>query len=333
MPTTTNQLPDLRIIYISGRGHSGSTMLDAMLGNADEIESVGELISGMGRYNASCSCGEKFTRCPFWSETRRAFERIAGTSWDEAVRTTVGQAHISRFLATLVVSPSNPWVRRLKSHTLNIADALERSSGKSVFVDSSKEITRAAFLLRFVPGSVVIHLVRHPENVLQSISYRLRNGTGFKFLRMRITTQRNSAAFLFVVAAAWSVGNAMLEIVRLFGRKRFLRVRYEDVIASPEKALDRIENFAGVSLEEVRTRVAGMQPFDVGHNIGGNYMRKAGSFVLDPSKASREALPTRYRLMVHLLGWPLLWRYGYYRPISRGGANPLRRSKSPQTHV
>ncbi|MFW6371576.1 MAG: hypothetical protein ACOC10_10280, partial [Bacteroidota bacterium] len=138
-------------LYISGRGHSGSTMLDAMLGNADGIESVGELVSGMGRYKALCSCGESFEDCPYWAEVRGRFKEAAGISWDEAVRSSVGQAHIRRFFGTLFAPPPNTdWVMRLKTHSEGIAEAVGAVSEKDVIVDSSKEITRALFLLRFV---------------------------------------------------------------------------------------------------------------------------------------------------------------------------------------
>ncbi|MCF8095918.1 MAG: sulfotransferase, partial [Desulfobacteraceae bacterium] len=197
-------------------------------------------------------------------------------------------------------------------HSEQIAAAVGATSGKEVIVDSSKEITRALFLMRFVPGSRVVHLVRHPEKVLQSNFYRLEKGSGFKFLRMRFTPRRWFGPFLFASAAAWMIGNIMAEVVRLFGRDRFLRIRYEDLIASPLEQLDRIEKFAGVSLAEVKRRVREKQPFNVGHNIGGNHMRMAGSFVLDPKKASRQGLPKRYSLMVQALCWPLLWKYGYF---------------------
>lgn len=39
---------------VVGRGHSGSTVLDAMLANAQGIESVGELVTGMGRCDDLC---------------------------------------------------------------------------------------------------------------------------------------------------------------------------------------------------------------------------------------------------------------------------------------
>jgi len=301
------------LLYIIGRGHSGSTMLDAMLGNADQIESVGELVSGMGRYDALCSCGEAFGNCPFWAEVRQRFEENAGVSWNEAVRASRGQAHIKRFPSTLFAPAHAQWVRRLKGFSEYIAGAISRSgtAKKEMVVDSSKEITRALFLLRFVPGSRIIHLVRHPEKVLQSNYYRLKKGSGFKFLRMHFMPRAWFGPFLLASATSWVIGNLLSEVVRKFGRDRFLRVRYEDLISSPIEELDRIEKFIGVSLNDVKRKVREKAAFEVGHNIGGNYMRMQGSFVLDPKKASRGGLPERYVFMVNAICWPLFLAYGY----------------------
>lgn len=302
-------------LYISGRGHSGSTMLDAMLGNADGIESVGELVSGMGRYEALCSCGDKFNDCPFWVGVRRWFEAKAGISWDEAVRASVSQAHIKQFARTLLATPHVEWVRKMKRFSTHIAEGVIDQAGsimEGVIVDSSKEITRALFLLRFVPESRVIHLIRHPEKVLQSNYYRLKKGSGFKLLRKHFTPRYLYGPFLFISTVNWLVGNLMLEMVRQFCKVRFLRVRYEDLISSPVKELDRIEKFIGVSLSDVKRKALEKEPFDVGHNIGGNHMRMTGSFVLDPMKASRSGLPKRYSFMVNAICWPMLWAYGYF---------------------
>ena len=89
-------------LYIAVRGHSDSTMLDGMLGNADGVESVGELGSGMGRYKALCSCGETFDDCPFWSGVRRQYEKISGEPWDNAVRASAGQAHVRNLPRTIM---------------------------------------------------------------------------------------------------------------------------------------------------------------------------------------------------------------------------------------
>lgn len=330
-------------VYIAGRGHSGSTMLDAMLGNAPGIESVGELVSGMGRYDEQCSCGRPFRVCPYWEHVRADFSRRTDRSWDEAVALSKGQAHIKAFPKTLIARPVTPWVEELKAVTDAIGQAIAatatttsatgtpRSTGTDtvqdpsssveersapitspqVIVDSSKEITRALFILRFLPTSRVIHLMRHPVSILQSDYYRLKGGTGFKLLRRRYHPRRFFGPFLFVSVLTWITGNLLADLTRAFGGDRFLRVRYEKIIAEPIQQIDRIEAFLGISMDEVRRRLAEHEAFEVGHNIGGNHMRLAGRFVFDPKKSSRPGLPVRFAVMTWLMTWPLLIAYGY----------------------
>jgi hypothetical protein len=70
-------------LYIEGYGRSGSTLLDIVLGNHPEVESVGELInlpysgwyegwiSGKPTRSPYCACGERMLECEFWSAVRR----------------------------------------------------------------------------------------------------------------------------------------------------------------------------------------------------------------------------------------------------------------------
>ena len=299
-----------RWIYISGRGHSGSTMLDAMLGNAADIESVGELVSGMGRYDGLCSCGATFRDCQYWQGVRERFEKTAGEPWDSAVASSVGQAHIKRFFPTMLAGKARAWVSRLRTHSEAIAGAVTNGATESI-VDSSKEISRALFLLRFVPESKVVHLVRNPANILESQYFRLKSGTGFRFLRRTFHPKKMYFPFLLIGCVGWIVGNALSEIVRMYGRDRFLVVKYEDILSQPVAELDRIEQFVGIPLGEVKAKVQNNQPFQIGHNVGGNHMRMAGEFVLDTKKGSRGNLPKRYHILVKVLCFPLLKRYGY----------------------
>lgn len=301
-------------VYIAGRGYSGSTTLDALLGNACTVESVGELVSGMGRYDGFCSCGERFKDCPFWSGVRRRFEQGAGISWEEAVHETQRQAHLQSFPGTLLTSYRHAQTKKLVQICKNLAAAIATESGDNpkVIVDSSKEITRALFLMRFVPETRIIHLVKHPETVLQSYYYRLKKGRQFKLLRRRFTPGKFLAPFLFMGAVNWTIGNILVEIVRLFGKKRFLRIRYEDLLESPIEEVEKIERFIGVSLSDLNQEIAEQQVLKIGHNIGGNHMRMAKEFVLDPDRARREELPRLYKLMANFCCFPLLLVYGYY---------------------
>ena len=88
-------------------------------------------------------------------------------------------------------------MRKLEACSEHIADAVCRD-GKEVMTDSSREITCVLFLLRFVSGSRVIYLVRHPARILESNFHRLKNSTGFKFLRWRFRPKRFFRPFLFL---------------------------------------------------------------------------------------------------------------------------------------
>jgi len=281
-----------------------------MLGNAPKNESVGELVSGMGRNESLCSCGVIFQDCSYWRDVRERFAEISGEPWAAAVFSSVRQAHIKKFLKTLLSWKNAEWVTQLKKHSEAISDAVATGSTEAI-VDSSKEITRALFLTRFVPESRIIHLVRNPVNILESQFYRLVTGSGFKFLRHTYRPKRIFFPFLLIGCLGWVVGNLLSEIVRLFGRDRFIVVKYEDILRHPVEEMDRIESFIGIPLGKVKAQVQNNEPFKIGHNIGGNHMRMAGEFVLDLKKSSRGDLPRRYHILVKILCYPLLIRYGY----------------------
>ena len=76
----TETMP-IRVIYIMGAGRSGSTVLDTVLGNHFQIESVGELANLPkfawinGEY---CACGERGNACLFWEEVRLKWMQRCG---------------------------------------------------------------------------------------------------------------------------------------------------------------------------------------------------------------------------------------------------------------
>ena len=75
------------IVFISSRGHSGSTLLDLMLSGHPRLIGVGEVYSLfdqvrnlLNRPNeVKCSCGKFMDQCEFWSPAtellRPAYER------------------------------------------------------------------------------------------------------------------------------------------------------------------------------------------------------------------------------------------------------------------
>ena len=65
-----------KIVYILGSGRSGSTILDMLLGNHEDIESFGELanIATAGWINNEyCSSGVRVNDSPFWNSVKSRF--------------------------------------------------------------------------------------------------------------------------------------------------------------------------------------------------------------------------------------------------------------------
>lgn len=298
-------------IYIMGRGHSGSTVLDALLGNGVDVVGVGELAMGMKRLQGECGCGATVEQCPFWSRIRDQFEQELGMSWTAAARMTTRQAHIARFLWTLRARARDAEVRRLKDVNVGVAKAIASVSGADTIVDSTKEFTRGLFLARFLPDARIIHLVRNPLNTLSSHLQRIRAGDGFPFLRHRFRAQWLEPVLMILAAINWIIGNVLGAVVRRVAPSRVLRVRYEDLCQNPGRELLRLEDFLQCDLSAVREAVREDRSLPLGHKIAGNRMRDAEEFTFRPGAGGSRHLPWYYSVMVRALTWPMMLAHGY----------------------
>ena len=75
------------VVYVSGFGRSGSTIVEGLLQSRYAATGLGEIFFLWERgalRNELCGCGLRFRQCPFWTEVLRdAFGRI--TEYDAAV--------------------------------------------------------------------------------------------------------------------------------------------------------------------------------------------------------------------------------------------------------
>lgn len=57
----------MKVIYIAGLYHTGSTLMDLTLGNLPNVIGLGEIYKGLrGGFEENCSCGAKTKDCLFW---------------------------------------------------------------------------------------------------------------------------------------------------------------------------------------------------------------------------------------------------------------------------
>lgn len=289
----------VKVLYVVGYGHSGSTLLDVVLGNHPEIASHGELVN-LSRdgwiSNEYCSCGERANDCPFWRDVRRAWLERASVdgveSYAELQNAFERYGSWPRLL--LERRRPSPRFRAYAEHTRALFETLREVSGKPILLDSSKVPLRA-FALAMTPGVDLrlVHLVRDGRGVAVSLD------------------RKNCPVWR--TALLWTRANLASEwVLRRLDPGKSVRIRYENLIADPKDALDKIGKVARVDLTEVADALSAGDVMEIGHNIAGNRLRHSKSVCLQPGAGDwRGALSAgKQRLFWALAGW-LVRRYGY----------------------
>ena len=151
-----------RVVYITSRGHSGSTLLSLLLSGHSAVVSAGELkmLVNPDPQRRLCSCHRlEPGRCPFWSDVQRRVMVSTGVPLDQ-----------------LVLGEDGSEVD-FREHNQALFEAIAAVSGASVIVDSSKSLPRLARLLDAqVQGGVFqihpVHLHRGPLGTINSARKR-----------------------------------------------------------------------------------------------------------------------------------------------------------------
>lgn len=299
-------------VYVVGRGHSGSTILDIALSQSDDAAGVGEVVSGLGRANEMCSCGSAADECRFWS---KVVERISSDGWQgagEAGGSLRGFSRITR-LPGILMGRGSPELDKHRRLNKSLMEAVKTVSGKGVVVDSSKEITRSAILADSLsPDELrVIHLVRDPVKMVSSNMWRLEQGTGFKFMRRTYKSTRYRPLFVVISAVSWVVGNGLVELMRNW-KYQGIRIRYEDLCAQPAEQTGRLEKLLNIDLTGTREFLEGKREAELSHNLGGNQERHKPIKTFDASRSQgRNRLSPLESGLVKFITWPLRKAYGY----------------------
>ncbi|WJK43438.1 sulfotransferase [Solwaraspora sp. WMMA2056] len=329
----------VRVLYLAGSGRSGSTLITTVLGQLDGCFAAGEL-----RYlwqrgivdNRPCGCGEPFDSCPTWRAVRRTLGTPDAAGTPDALDAPDAAGIAARLRTRLRMRDLPALLRRAATGRravpphpddaviAAIYQAIARQTGTPgngpvVIVDSSKLPPYGA-LLRDLPGIDlrVLHLVRDPRGT--TFSWRRRrglDGAGDQKLMSRPPVWK--------AALLWRVWNAAT--VRLFGGDgpdRYLRIRYEDVVADPAGQLRRIASFAGLDPAGLPLDAAGRVTLAPTHSVAGNPSRhRTGAVPITDDAEWLRALPGRSYAVVTAVTLPLLRRFGYpvRRPVPPAAAS------------
>jgi hypothetical protein len=295
----------IKVIYIAGATRSGSTVLSNILGELDGFFNVGEVLDIWDRGLAAdglCGCGTRVTSCEVWGAVlNEAFGGSNCVDVQAMVRLRDSAAH-SRHLLQLSLLPGakSRVAARLGTYLANL-EALYRAirsvTGSKVIVDASKN-PGYAYLLALVPiiDLYVVHLVRDPRAVAYSW---LRKKEGL--------WQTNPLESSLV----WNLRNMATELLQRNSPEKYLRLSYEGFVAEPQEAIKRIlslvaERFA--TLPFIREHEIKLS---VNHTVYGNPNRFDSGVLRLQRDDEWKSVKKSVQLLVALLTWPLLLRYGY----------------------
>lgn len=275
-----------KILYVIGTGHSGSTLLDVMLGAHSKVFGAGEMASvsfdGIGK--EICSCDKKALECSFWGRVLKEDYDIPGLGIERNVLDSF--LGISKF--RFREGKSSVSVRKYLDINRDLYRKIFEVSGSEVVVDSSKEIDRAELLSRNNEFEILlVHLIRDGRGVMWS--YKRKYG------------KRLLGVFL------WVFTNLKAEIVkRRNSNVKSIRVRYEDLVEDPERELGRILDLVGLSFE-----FSMLGPQNERHQIRGNRMRFSGVSEIKKDVSWKKNLSFLDRFIFQLLAGILNKIYGY----------------------
>lgn len=327
----------VKVLKITGLGRSGSTVLDVVLGNHPNIESVGEVgrlvrtgwisreslreIDPRRLRPLLCTCGKRLDvpyvdasveACPFWTSVRDEWVQRTDRYSIETYPKLQDTFELERRWPRLLYQKRRPSAlfQSYARLTLAFFESVRAVSGKSILVDSST-VPIQAYGLGMVPGIdlYLVHLVRDVRGVITSHRRPFKRYTPSGF----VWDYKGHPTWKTVVR--WIIRNLEAEFVcTQLGPRKTTRLRYEDFVADPKTALERIGYLIETDLTKVADAASSREPMHAGHNIGGNATKESGTITLRPDTEEwKTALSsTEQRLSWILLGW-LMRRYGYER--------------------
>lgn len=223
--------PPVRVIYVMGSGHSGSTILGVTLGNCAGMFYAGELQNYLLRGGMPVLGGLERTR--FWAQVRSRVPEAEEIYGPRPHRLLERSSSVLRPRAAAARRRLAP---RYRSVTAAVLAAIAEAAGADYVIDSSHFPLRARELQRIPEIELhLLFLVRDPQHVVASIT-RLVN---------QHDLARRRLMELKVNADLWLTHALAVDVFLRQPAERRLLVRYEDLLAAPEAVLTRILENSG----------------------------------------------------------------------------------------
>lgn len=326
-------------VYIASRGHSGSTLLELLLGRHPQVTSSGE-IANLGlqcmrdestSWRATCSCGERPFDCPIWShiierirsefgvDMRRhplAFrvsdigledEMGSGGTSNRRVSLVAARKLLWRFLR-LQQYGGRPWLRRLLGcYQPQRTWALNRS----FILRCLAELQGAKAVIDSSKDSLGMRDMYDFSPLSVKIVFLTRDcrGNAWSYAKRDEANGRGHDATIRRVTLEWvAVNERIRRLLEGVDDRDWIHVKYEDLCQDPAETLRRIFGFIGLEYDgdvlQDRSHVE--------HMIAGNQIRSTNrNASIREDIAWRDHLSREDLRLISEIAAPLARSFGY----------------------
>ena len=230
----------IKLIYLVGGGHSGSTILSFLLGTSQEVLNVGELKFYSEHRNPNealnymknvCSCGTNAVECPFWREI------------DKEMDSNAKIFHYPTFFEWINILRIILWPLPTQQKTLpkwddiyliqNIYSKIEHENKKETYIlDTSKSLARLVHLSRSDELDIkIIFLVRDIRGHVDS--YQRAYGKGF---------------FRWIIQ--WIINNSLILYFLKKEHLDYYHLSYDLFCKKPGETLAELGNYLDIRIPE-----------------------------------------------------------------------------------
>lgn len=280
------------IVFITGSGHSGSTLLDMCLGGHSKISALGE--TGFLYFYANkttdrdtCTCGKPVEFCPFWQPVADELARMLGAPAGGVFKNFhLSDPDMMRFDAQGRYRNRRPGEKVINaSFWRNLSIVLGNKTVFHFLAGRSKSIR--TFLTAAENRRKLYQAVsraHHKPIIIDSTktagavkeAYMERRGADVKFITIYRDGRAVAASHkrrlnipMAQAARMWRNDILKWRLARLtLPKEDELVIHYEEFCSDPRKVLGQVCTFLGIQFEE------SMLDFRANrHNLGGNPMR------------------------------------------------------------